>query len=293
MSQRVLVIEDSAEYRELIAHFMRDILQLEVETCDNASDAIVLLSQSEQPFQIVTTDIDFGGQPHGIFILEYLLNFSRGETCIIISGTTVDVTHSIVIAEALNEGLLAHALLKTPRLPLELHRFVPQILREQSQRKVPVKLFISYRRDDTADVTGRIYDRLEAEFRREFIFRDIDSIPTGMDFRDHIRHHVLKCDALLAIIGKSWLAVTTADGKRRIDQEEDYVRIEISTALQRGIPVIPVLVQGAEMPKVADLPLSLQDLSFRHARHIRRDPDFHDDVSRLINDLRRMRESKT
>jgi formylglycine-generating enzyme required for sulfatase activity len=150
------------------------------------------------------------------------------------------------------------------------------------------QLFISYRRDDSTDVTGRIYDRLVGRYGAANIFRDLDAIPLGTDFRKHLTQAVRRCAVLLAVIGRQWLDVTTAAGKRRLDDERDFVRIEIEAALQRDIPVIPVLVQGAEMPPEEQLPPSLQELVFRQAAVVRRDPDFHRDVDRLIRELDRV-----
>jgi formylglycine-generating enzyme required for sulfatase activity len=150
------------------------------------------------------------------------------------------------------------------------------------------KIFLSYRRDDSADATGRLYDRLAAHYSGENIFRDVDTIPLGVDFRTHLHEAVGRCGVLLAIIGRQWLSVTHSAGQRRLDDPRDFVRIEIEAALQRNIPVIPVLVQGATMPVVEDLPPSLQLLAFRNGIAVRPDPDFHRDVDRLIQYLDRL-----
>lgn len=143
-------------------------------------------------------------------------------------------------------------------------------------------IFISYRRRDSIDVTGRIYDRLVAQFGLDSVFKDVDAIPFGVDFRKHLEREVSHCPALLAIIGPDWLNVSDAKGNRRLDNPHDWVRVEIETALNRDSVVIPVLVGGAKLPKDTELPESLKGLAYRQSAQVRHDPDFHRDVDRLI-----------
>lgn len=150
------------------------------------------------------------------------------------------------------------------------------------------KLFISYRRDDSADVTGRIYDRLISRFDRDSIFKDVDSIPLGVDFSTHLSNAVGRCQVVLAVIGRQWLTTVDKAGKRRLDDPTDPVRLELEAALQRDIHVIPLLVQGVSMPQPKDLPSVLQKLSFRNGIPVRPDPDFHKDMDRLIENLTRL-----
>lgn len=111
------------------------------------------------------------------------------------------------------------------------------------------KLFLSYRRADNADITGRIAEHLKRTFGEEAVFRDVHSIPLGEDFREHLRKAVGECHALLVVIGSQWLDVRDARGNRRFDAPEDWVRIEIEAGLARqGLPVIPLLVGGASPP---------------------------------------------
>ena len=149
------------------------------------------------------------------------------------------------------------------------------------------RIFISYRRGDSADVTGRIYDRLVQQFGKEAIFKDVDSIPLGVDFRVHLDEAVGKCDVLLAVIGDQWLTATDSQGRRRLDATEDFVRIEIEAALERNIPVIPLLVEHTSMPTEDALPQRLKLLAFRNGTPVRPDPDFHNDMARLIAALQR------
>jgi hypothetical protein len=144
------------------------------------------------------------------------------------------------------------------------------------------RVFISYRRDDSRHVTGRIYDRLAQVLGEKQVFKDVDSIPLGVDFRQVLGEQVGSCDAVLAIIGDRWLTATDAEGKRRLDDEADFVRLEIETALKRSIPVIPVLIGDQKMPTAAQLPASLAGLAYRNGTTLRDDPFFRTDVERLV-----------
>jgi len=145
-------------------------------------------------------------------------------------------------------------------------------------------IFISYRREDSADIVGRISDRLVERFGKNAVFKDVDSIPIGRDFRTHLQDAVGRCDALIVIIGKHWCDAS-AHGKRRLDDPRDHLRIEVESALARNIPVIPVLVQGASMPEEEVLPESLRSLAYRNAIPVRPDPDFNVDLERLMRGM--------
>ena len=154
------------------------------------------------------------------------------------------------------------------------------------------KILISYRREDSAHVTGRIYDRLTQQFGRTAVFKDVDSIPLGIDFRTYLDQQIAKCDVFLAIIGRHWMKPQGQKGRSRLADPADFVRLEIEAALKRQIPVIPVLVEGASIPAVDRLPTSLQGLSYRNGIVVRPDPDFHRDMDRLIEHLREQIERK-
>ena len=94
------------------------------------------------------------------------------------------------------------------------------------------KILISYRREDSADVTGRIYDRLIQQFGQGAIFKDVDSIPFGVDFRIYLDAQVAKCEVFLAVIGRDWMKKRGSKGKSRLEDPGDFVRIEIESALQ-------------------------------------------------------------
>jgi hypothetical protein len=155
---------------------------------------------------------------------------------------------------------------------------------EKQEWKTP-SIFISYRRSDSPNITGRIYDRLIQEYGKAAVFKDVDSIPLGVDFRTFIDQKVGECDVILIIIGDTWLTVKNEQGQRRIDDTLDFVYLEIEAALRREIPVIPILVQGVEMPTADDLPEGIQGLAFRNGIQVRPDPDFHNDMNRMIKGL--------
>ena len=147
------------------------------------------------------------------------------------------------------------------------------------------RIFLSYRRDDSADVVGRIYDRLVQRFGDGQVFKDVDSIGLGVDFRQHLREAVGACAVQLVVIGPAWLNATDAAGRRRLDNERDSVRLEVEAALQRNIPVIPVLVRSASVPSEEQLPATLAAVAYRNGLDVRSDPDFHHDMDRLIAGL--------
>jgi hypothetical protein len=143
------------------------------------------------------------------------------------------------------------------------------------------KIFISYRRDDSAGDTGRIYDRLVQEFGHDNVFKDVDSIPFGVDFAQHIDQEVGRCQVLLVVMGKNWVTP-------RLQNPNDFVRLEIESALGRNIPVVPVFLEGVTAPPPRDqLPVSLHPLIRRNGTQVWHDPRFHADMDRLIKGLRK------
>jgi hypothetical protein len=128
-------------------------------------------------------------------------------------------------------------------------------------------IFISYRRSDIGSyAAGRLYDTLARRFGRDHVFMDIDSLKghAGLDFSQALDQAVATCDAMIALIGSGWLTATDDAGKRRLDDPEDWVRLEIATALARSdIRVIPVLMGDASMPRTEDLPDDLKPLARR------------------------------
>jgi formylglycine-generating enzyme required for sulfatase activity len=153
------------------------------------------------------------------------------------------------------------------------------------------KIAISYRRTD-ADATGRIFDRLVQRYGKGSVFRDIDDIPFGIDFRTVVNDALRGTDLLIAVVGPNWRGARRR-GSARINDENDLVRIEVETALQRDIPVIPVLVGGAVMPKAVELPDCLRDFSFRNAANIDSGRNFDTDIERLMRSMDRLFTGKT
>ena len=146
------------------------------------------------------------------------------------------------------------------------------------------EVFISYRREDSPDAAGRIYDRLKDHFGEESVFFDIDTVPFGLDFRDHVDEVVSKCDILLVVIGDNWLSPDD-QGRSRLDNPADFVRVEVEVALKRSIPVIPVPVGKAEIPRVEELPEAISDLSFRNGAEVRSGTAFQGHIERLIRGI--------
>ena len=146
-------------------------------------------------------------------------------------------------------------------------------------------IFINYRRDESGHVAGRLHDSLAPTFGRNKLFMDVDNIPVGRDFEDYLKSQVAACDAMLTVIGPNWLTAKDEAGQRRLDNPEDFVVIEIGAALVRDIPVVPVLVDGARMPKASELPVSLKPLARRQAIQVRH-TNFSSDAEALVKRLR-------
>jgi hypothetical protein len=147
------------------------------------------------------------------------------------------------------------------------------------------QIFISYRRDDSAGYTRAIYDRLVQHFSKDRVFMDVDAIEPGLPFDEAIKHALDKCEVLLVVIGRHWL--DTRDGLGpRINDPQDFVRLEIAAALSRNIRVIPVLLDGARMPGEDELPEALGALARRNALEIR-NSRFDVDTGTLIMAVRK------
>jgi uncharacterized protein YecT (DUF1311 family) len=146
------------------------------------------------------------------------------------------------------------------------------------------KIAISYRRSDSQDITGRIFDRLSQQYGRDTVFRDIDSIKPGIDFRTQIADALTATDVLLVIVGPRWLG-RGKGAESRMDSEADPVRVEVEMALKRDIPIIPVLVSGMKMPEVAQLPDTLKDFAYRHAVQVDGGRDFDHHIDGLTRTL--------
>jgi hypothetical protein len=149
---------------------------------------------------------------------------------------------------------------------------------------VPFRIVVNYRREESAGHTGHLYDDLSEHYGEDHVFMDIGAIKPGEDFAEVIEEAVGSCDAFLAVIGRTWAAATNARGDRRLDNPADYVRLEIEAALTRHVRLIPILVQGSEMPTVDDLPKSMEKLAGKQAHEIS-DKRWRTDVATLIEVL--------
>jgi TIR domain len=146
---------------------------------------------------------------------------------------------------------------------------------------------ISYRREDSLPIAGRLYDRLQNEFGKNNVLMDFDSIPYGVDFRDQIKEMIDHSDVVIALIGPDWFGQRKR-GVRRLDDPADFVRLEITYALQRDVPLIPVLIDHTPMPKATDLPKEIEGFAFRNALTLNTGIDFHHHADRLIAGVRKL-----
>ncbi|HMF95057.1 MAG TPA: toll/interleukin-1 receptor domain-containing protein [Vicinamibacterales bacterium] len=145
------------------------------------------------------------------------------------------------------------------------------------------KIFINYRRDDSRADSGRLYDRLVSRFPGK-VFRDVASLEPGVEWHEAITRVLGQADACIVVIGKEWLTIADASGRRRLDNPRDTVRQELVVALERKMRVFPVLVGGARMPDEQDLPADIQSLSRRNALEIT-EQDWDEDFDKLVRAL--------
>jgi hypothetical protein len=148
------------------------------------------------------------------------------------------------------------------------------------------RIFLSYRREDSSGYAGRLFDALSEAFGEASVFMDIDTIAPGQDFVQVIDEALVRCEVALVLIGPNWLAMADRHGRRRLDNDGDFVRMEIEGALTRNIRVLPVLVGGADMPGGTELPPSIAGIARRHAVEIS-DRRWHSDVRDLVSALQR------
>jgi hypothetical protein len=146
-------------------------------------------------------------------------------------------------------------------------------------------IFISYRRDDSEGEAGRLYDDLVRAYGNDAVFMDVAGIAPGLDFRKAIDDNVAGCGVFLAVVGPQWATITGADGHRRLDDPNDFVRLEVASALTRNIAVIPVLVHDAHMPHPDQLPDSIKDFAYRNSVEISH-ARWNSDVTLLIDALK-------
>jgi hypothetical protein len=148
------------------------------------------------------------------------------------------------------------------------------------------KIFICYRRSDSGLMCDRIYATLRETFGGARVFRDIEAIGGGVDYRYPIEQALRTARVAVVLIGPDWLTSADTAGRRRLDDPQDPVRLEVELALRLGLVIVPLLVQQTPMPQERDLPASLAPLAFRNARPVRGDPDYVRDMHLVVQDLR-------
>jgi hypothetical protein len=150
-------------------------------------------------------------------------------------------------------------------------------------------IFLSYRREESAHVAGRIYDHLEREFGAGHVFFDVDGIPIGGDFRHHIRISLIKSQALIVVIGQRWAARFRPSASWfswSTARTVDYVKIEIELALDHNVRIIPLLVDGASMPSERKMPAKISQICYYQAAPVRAGLDFRTDMARVLEAIR-------
>jgi hypothetical protein len=157
-----------------------------------------------------------------------------------------------------------------------------------SAKKVMIKIFISYRRHDSKPIARLIYGPLATKFGNDDVFMDTEGIPLGTDYYEYLNDAVGNAQLMLAVIGDRWIDAADEFGRRRLDDAHDFVRIEIESALQRNIPVVPLYVDEARVLQTTDLPETLKPIARRQAAFLDTGRTFEADMSRLINDLERL-----
>lgn len=148
------------------------------------------------------------------------------------------------------------------------------------------KIFISYRRSDSSNISGRIYDLLTEKLGEENVFKDVYSIPAGKNFKKFIENEISKADVLLAIIGKNWTGNSGSKSNSRIFDSKDFIRLEIKTAINREKPIIPIFISGATMPNENEIPSDIEDIIFINGINMRKDPDFKNDFNYLLKSIK-------
>jgi hypothetical protein len=234
-------------------------------------------------------------------------------SCVIVLWSQHSVKNELVLAEAeyaRTRDIVVSAVIGKPPLPLGfrdvwfanltdwtgeanspeflvLRRLVEGRLYPSSPNPEPPRIFLCYRREDTQDAAGRLHDQLVAAYGQDRIFMDIDSVPLGIDFVDHVTDQISRCAGVIVMIGKQWRTIKDKKRRRRLDNEDDLVRAEIRAALRQEIPVIPVTVQNAAMPTAHDLPDDIRLLARRNGIELSA-TRWKTDVERLIKELDRV-----
>lgn len=215
--------------------------------------------------------------------------FGPGNGGWIFTALVVAPLAAVLISDGLLTKFMPYADEVAKLRQMEEEEAIQNEIDEEMRRRAKAKLaspvgrvFISYRREDGA-VARLIADQLENEFGPGHIFFDVDSIRLGDDFIEAINDEIARCEVLLALIRRNWLGRNKA-GQRLFDNPNDYMRLEIAAAFQRQIRVIPILLDGATMPKGDQLPADLRELTRRNA-HFLRHVSFKADMEMLVREL--------
>jgi hypothetical protein len=262
---------------------------------------IIVLIDKELPFKISTGNatinfylfVFFGFALMPFFVLDGLIFglIAIATHCILLyiyssAGILVNSFYAFHIVVAVTVGMVV-AYWRERFIRSDFRAKVELSQIRMRSAALAAKILMSYRRVDSDAMAGRIRDRLSEHFGEASVFLDIYDVPFGTDFRSHISNSLRSADILIAVVGKEWLGAKTG-GSRRIDDENDPVRIEIEIALQRGISLVPVLVSGAKMPETSELPHSIKEFSFRNAAVVDAGIDFRHHMERLIHSLDRV-----
>ncbi|MBA3823621.1 MAG: toll/interleukin-1 receptor domain-containing protein [Ktedonobacterales bacterium] len=154
------------------------------------------------------------------------------------------------------------------------------------------RVFLSYRRQETEDLCGRIFDRLSKDYGQKQIFRDLNSIPLGVDFKGYLQKVINQCAVMLVLIGMEWIAIKDESGIRRLDDPNDFVRFEVEIGINCHIPIIPLFAHGAVMPKLQELPSTIQQLAYFNGISIHSDPYFHSNVDMVVQRIDQLLKSR-
>ncbi|MEM9888433.1 MAG: toll/interleukin-1 receptor domain-containing protein [Bacteroidota bacterium] len=188
---------------------------------------------------------------------------------------------SIFLANRLGEKFIF-----TPKTGLESNKSISFYTRSVRNNYLDFKVFISYRRKDTLNISERIVDHLSIDLGRNFIFKDTDSIPIGENFNEIIKNSISKSSVCVIVIGDKWISKSDKAASKGIFFEHDAVRKEIELAIELKKPIIPILVNNATMPSKESLPRNIQGLTDYNAIVIRNDPHFKSDINLLISNIR-------
>lgn len=286
MAYRLLIVEDNPKFSDLIKDIFEEELGYTVTAVNNAMEAQQELFRSkreENRFDLIITDMNLLGDENlanskdlgGLLVLKTLRQIRETELCVILSGESLGMAevrsirdeYSDIIFEIISKGEDVYGTIMGV-----VH---PQVV------KYSLRLFLSYRRLDSI-FTDLIYYKLLEKFNANRIFRDVESIDMGTDFREAIRDAISETDCMLVVIGSEWVSTTDEDGKPRLHKPLDYVRFEVEDALRRDKPIIPILLNDTPMPTADQLPVDMIPLASKNAIRVRQGQDFNEDMKRLI-----------